>query len=219
MSIWNKLFGGSAVMKAPTQSSYKEKDNRGSRQDTESLATAYWMSRMSSSKKDPFVVYAFDTEEAARKALLEVPCIHVAEDTGKLICSEVLTFGYYRTSEGKHEAIVCGGDLTHELWEKAKAGFIQHGGRPKGQGDLEPEKKAAPAPKPQAADPGKVKFVKEDRQNRMGAKFIYRIHKAPDAASAKAFLEKNPVSQPLYYLVVETPEGNYCRDKDGIYKE
>jgi hypothetical protein len=53
----------------------------------------------------------------------------------------------------------------------------------------------------------------------MGSTFVYRIHKAPDSASAKAFLEKNSITQKLYYLVVETPEGNYCRDIQGIYRE
>jgi len=60
---------------------------------------------------------------------------------------------------------------------------------------------------------------REDRQQKMGATFVYRVHTAPDAASAKAFLEKNPVPAKLFYLIVETPEGNYCRDVNGIYKE
>ena len=53
----------------------------------------------------------------------------------------------------------------------------------------------------------------------MGKSFIYRIYSSPDAASAKAFLDKNPVNQALLYLIVETPEGNYCRDVQGMYKE
>jgi hypothetical protein len=47
----------------------------------------------------------------------------------------------------------------------------------------------------------------------------YRIHRAPEAQSAKLFLEINPVNEKFYYIVVETPEGNYARDIDGIYKE
>ncbi len=67
--------------------------------------------------------------------------------------------------------------------------------------------------------PGRVTFRTEDRQNRMGAAITYRIHEGPNAASAKAFLEQNPVSQPHYCIVVKTPEGNYCRDERGIYRE
>ena len=47
----------------------------------------------------------------------------------------------------------------------------------------------------------------------------FRVFKAPDAVSAKSFLQKNPVNRIFHYLVVETPEGNYGRDIDGIYKE
>jgi hypothetical protein len=218
MSFLSKLFGKPASDKTQAKS-YKEKDNRGTRQDTESLASAYWMARISSPKKDPFVLYTFDTEKDAREALLVLPCIHVAEDSGKLICTETLIFGYYATKEGKYEAIVCGDDLTHELWEQAKTSFIRHGGHPRGQGELEPEKRTVPAQKAKAPQLGKVVFVREDRQNKMGVTFIYRIHKGPDAASAKAFLEQNPVTKQFHYIVVETPEGNYCRDVQGIYKE
>ena len=49
--------------------------------------------------------------------------------------------------------------------------------------------------------------------------YLYRIHEAPDAVSAKAFLKQNPVTKQHYYIVVKTPEGNYCRDIQGIYKE
>jgi hypothetical protein len=168
-------------------------------------------------KKDPFVLYTFDTAEKARAALLELPCIHVAEDSQKLIATEVLTFGYYPTDEGKYEAIICGDDLSHELWEQAKASFSKHGGIRKN--DLEPERRATKQAAVKAPQPSKVQFVREERQNKGVATMVYRIHKAPDAASAKAFLDEHPVPRQFNYVVVETPEGNYCRDIQGMYKE
>lgn len=84
---------------------------------------------------------------------------------------------------------------------------------------MEPEKHAAPVAKAEVSQPDGVVFVREDRQQRAGVTMVYRVHKAPDAASAKAFLEQNPVARQFYYLVVETPEGNYCRDIQGMYKE
>jgi hypothetical protein len=45
------------------------------------------------------------------------------------------------------------------------------------------------------------------------------MHTGPDAASAKAFLKRSPVTTPLQYVIVETPEGSYGRDIDGIYRE
>ena len=115
---------------------------------------------------DPFVFYTFDTEQDARKALLELPFIQVAEDTKNLICTEVLDFGYYESESGLYEAIVCGDELTHDLWHKTKQSFIQHGGSPKGQGDLEPEKQIRPSQKEKTTEPGQVEFVKEDRQRK-----------------------------------------------------
>lgn len=221
MSFLSKLFGKRTTGTAPQNEegprTYKEKDNLGTRQDTLSVATSYWMARMSSAKKDPFVMYTFDNGNDARAALLELPCIHAAEDTGKLICTEVLIFGYYDTTEGKYEALVCGDELTHELWVQAQESFAKHGGRKKN--DLEPPKQAASRPKATSGDAGKVVFVREDREPRHGQTMTYRIHKGPDAASAKAFLENNPVSKQFYYIVVETPEGSYCRDIQGVYKE
>lgn len=214
----NKLFGkGDSVPKEQGGKSFTEKDNMGTRHDTLSIANAYWSARMTSPKKDPFVVFTFDADKDAREALLELSCIHVAQDSQKLICTEVLIFGYYPTQQGTYEAIVCGDELTHNLWEQAKVSFAKHGGQRKN--DLEPERRATPAAKVKTAQLGKVKFVREDRQQRMGATMIYRVHKGPDAASAKAFLEQNPVTKQFYYIVVETPEGNYCRDIQGIYKE
>lgn len=85
--------------------------------------------------------------------------------------------------------------------------------------DREPERLPNPDGQPRPAAAGEVTLVREERQQRMGATLIYRIYKGPDGASALAFLAQTPVSEPRHYLVVETPEGNYCRDSDGIYKE
>lgn len=218
MNFFAKLFRKSdASKKEQIQKSFSEKDNMGTRHDTLSIASSYWMARISSSKKDPFVLYTFESEKDAREALLELPCIHIAEDSKKLICTEVLIFGYYPTEKGEYEAVICGDELDHELWMAAKDSFAKHSGKRKN--DLEPEKRATLSKKTLKVKIGKVTFIREDRQQRMGRTLVYRIHKGPDAVSAKAFLEKNPVNKQLYYIIVETPEGNYCRDIQGIYKE
>jgi len=191
--------------------------NRGMRHDTMSQASGYWIARMQSIKKDPFVMYTFKNCVDARAALLELPCIH-EDENGALICSEVLIFGYYIRQDGIYEALVCGADLTHELWEQAKASFEKHGGIRKN--DLEPERYAADMPKKTSGDPSKVVFnFEESKPSAMGSTATYRVYKGPDAASAKAFLELNPVNKPMYYIIVETPEGNYGRDIEGMYKE
>ena len=218
-----------------------EQDNLGTRHDTPDVASSYWIGRQVLRQREPFLLYVFDNEQQARTALLQLPCIHEAADSGKLICTKVLAYGCYR-KEGKYWAVLCGDELTRELWEQAKTAFEKHGGRL--QSDLEPPGLGLSGPRAQkrptaeihreAPDIQKVTFVREETiasptktfsvsssgiSKRKPGTMIYRIHRAPDAACAKAFLQQNPVTKPLYYIVVETPEGNFGRDAHGIYKE
>lgn len=47
----------------------------------------------------------------------------------------------------------------------------------------------------------------------------YEVYKAPSAALAKAFLSKKNLSGSDAHIIVETPEGNWCVDSEGIYLE
>ena len=164
----------------------------------------------------PFVAYDFDNEKDAREALLDLPCFHVAEDSKRLICTEVLDFGCYQKASGPYSAFICGKDLTHELWEQAKTSFAKHNGTI--SNDQEPEKHSAPVQAATVARPDKVVFVKDmSGQNSMGGIFTKKRYSAPDAASAKAFLQQHPVTERFYYIEIDTPEGNFGRDIQGIY--
>lgn len=218
MSLIDKFFQMKASpIKKQDSKTYTEKDNMGTRLDNPMLATTFWDARQSSSKKDPFLFYAFDNETAAREALSDLPYIHDAQDSGKLICSETLTFGYYQTQPGVYEVIICGEELEYALWEQARGIFAKHGGYKKEE--LQPEKRAPLSQKHKVAQPEKVKFIREESNVQMGQKMIYRIYEGPDEASAKAFLKQNPVDKHFYYIVIETPVGNFCCDLAGIYKE
>ena len=61
----------------------------------------------------------------------------------------------------------------------------------------------------------KVVFVREDMDNSN----IWVVYKAPSKVDAMAFLSKVSIDRPSYFVVVETPEGNFGRDKDGFYQE
>jgi phage FluMu protein Com len=62
---------------------------------------------------------------------------------------------------------------------------------------------------------GKVEFVKKETSGHS----TYETYRAPDAESAKEFLETREVAEPQYYVVVETPEGNWGVDTLGLYLE
>jgi len=217
MGLFSKIFNRKSSISQNDKKQYLERDNKGTRHQTLSFASSYWTARNVTQKFDPFVLYVFDHEEDAKQALLELPCIKIAEDTNNIICTETLIFGYYKLDNGKTEAIICGDDLSIDIWETATKSFQKHGGVKKNE--KKPEKTQQSNALSKSGDSNKVKFIREDKQQTMGQTCIYRVHKGPDAACAKAFLDINPVTKPLYFLVVETPDGNYCRDKNGMYKE
>lgn len=63
------------------------------------------------------------------------------------------------------------------------------------------------APKPQLASEGIRK------QNA----YTYEDYTAQTAEEARYFLERTTIEQPLYYVMVHTPEGDWGKDKDGMF--
>ncbi|MBN1965064.1 MAG: hypothetical protein JW910_10475 [Anaerolineae bacterium] len=62
----------------------------------------------------------------------------------------------------------------------------------------------------------KPRFVSKSTQGNN----TYEVYQGTDAESARAFLKTKTVTQPLYYVVVETPsDGNWGMDKEGLYLE
>jgi ssDNA-binding Zn-finger/Zn-ribbon topoisomerase 1 len=59
------------------------------------------------------------------------------------------------------------------------------------------------------------KFIKKER----AGNGTYEIYHGKDAESAKEFLLTKRVDEAQYYIVVETPEGNWGMDVKGLYLE
>lgn len=66
-----------------------------------------------------------------------------------------------------------------------------------------------------ASDPTQPKLLRKEKRD----KSTYEIYRAGDAETAKSFLATKRVDQPQYYLIVETPDGNWGIDVKGIYLE
>jgi hypothetical protein len=68
----------------------------------------------------------------------------------------------------------------------------------------------------------KVVFVREIKKQiefaPAGRMNTYMVYRADSAQIAQDFLVKHPVNE-YNIIIVETPEGNFGRNKDGIYKE
>ena len=66
---------------------------------------------------------------------------------------------------------------------------------------------------------GEVKFKEKEVRQRMGINQTYEVHTADSKANALAYLEKKTVTEANYYVIVETPEGNWGKDKMGVFEE
>ncbi|WP_165555854.1 HEAT repeat domain-containing protein [Kribbella pittospori] len=69
-----------------------------------------------------------------------------------------------------------------------------------------------------AADPDLVlEFIEKVQRSSEGQVATYEAYRAANRTEALAYLNAHPVTEPFYYLEVETPEGNFGRDIKGIY--
>jgi phage FluMu protein Com len=59
------------------------------------------------------------------------------------------------------------------------------------------------------------KFVRKEQKQDS----TYEIYKGKDAETAREFLMTKRIDEQLYYIVVETPEGNWGLDVKGLYLE
>ncbi len=198
---------------------YYERDNVGARQETMAQAIAYWKKeRPGLSDKPPFTLFTFPSADAAEKAMLELPFIHKAADSGKLICDRMMTFGCYATKsrgarKGQYEVMVTGSDLTQDELFFAETVFSGHQGRCKIR-----NVPSVPTDSPTAGgNAALIRYTKTIKGN--DGVSTYEIYTGPDKASAFAFLSGKTVTRRYYYIIVDTPEGSFGRDRVGFYQE
>ena len=60
-----------------------------------------------------------------------------------------------------------------------------------------------------------VEFLREDKDENN----IWMVYKSTSKTEAMKFLSQQTINRPSYFIVVETPDGNFGRDKDGFYQE
>jgi len=65
-----------------------------------------------------------------------------------------------------------------------------------------------------------VRFIRKYTETgKLGHTNTYEIYTAETSAAARDFLLSRKIEKQLYYLAVETPEGNWGLDIDGLYHE
>ena len=73
-------------------------------------------------------------------------------------------------------------------------------------------REARKTPEKSTAEP---KFIQKERKGNS----TYEIYKGTNTESARAFLLTKRIDKKMYYIVVETPEGNWGVDVQGLYLE
>lgn len=199
----------------PPAGPFYERDNRARRLLREPAARAFLDDCRHRRDPSPLLRYAFATEGEAVRALESLSCVHTARDTGNLVCTVELTLGRYRRRDGLHELLLAGHGLTGPLWTEARRSFDAGGGRR--------QEERPPAPWSSAEHPfpsrTRVTFVREfHRLGLSGASRRCRIYRADSAVAARAFLHDpdTRVAPRHHEIVVETPEGRFVKDGEGI---
>lgn len=195
--------------------SFHEKDNQAIRILRLSQANDFWTEYEKWRPTIPFLRYVFDTRLQALEALLSVTCIHEAEDTGHLICTEPITMGCYRLIDGRYEVFLSGEMLTYTTWSEATEKFSYHRGQYRNQ--LKPETYERFKSQSQA---DQVVLKKEYYEVTLTDTFFYQIFEASSFVAAKNFLrrQENLITARNRYIHVITPKGTLCRDINGIHE-
>ena len=102
-----------------------ERDNVGKRADTLVLANRYFNAGCADPLDPPqFTLFIFQSKKAAEKAMMKLPFIHRAADTGKLICDLPITYGVYGVPrESGYVAFIIGLRFPWMTLKKRKKSF------------------------------------------------------------------------------------------------
>lgn len=216
MNFFKKLFGGNQNNDAANKN-YYERDNIGLRQQTKGEGESYFVSLFT---RDPesILFYFFPDKAKAESALSEVPCIKIAKDSGKFICTEIINFGVFEAydEDGRPiwAALLAGKNLTVETWEEGKKAFIKNGGRARREDKIDNMPHRTVQPK---ANKTQVKFIKKENRIMAGFPATQEIYEASSKSDAIEFLKGKTVSQKSYFIVVDTPQGKVVKDIQGIF--
>lgn len=213
MNFFKALFNKKSKFESDQQ--HYEKDNVGTRITSANQADTVWQVSYLINGTGS-VNYQFDYLDSAKRALSQLSYIHIANDTGELISSETIEYGYYER-EGKGEVIIWGDSFTEEMWNEANEKLSNAKGlkRVSQKPKVKAKNKIEKINSTKAED---VKFVKTEYNKIGGITATYKYYSGPSKSSALEFLKQITVKEQFYQIVVETPEGIFARDIKGIYE-
>ena len=213
-------FGGKPDAQKPLQQSVYERDNRGTRYDSEETVHDWWGKYTLNPPNFPYIFYRMPSKQDAVNAMLSLPPFKLATDTGKIISTEVLQFGVYDESEiyGKPAwgFFMAGQQITLPLFNSAIASCQKYNGT-NPRLSSPPQETTDNAMHSSEDEGDAVEFdFKQELMNDLAIKMYY---KARTKEGALEFLAKTEINKELYYIVVSTPHGVFGKDINGIYEQ
>lgn len=165
-----------------------------------------------------YVAYLFPAQPAAQSALLQLSFIKEGPG-GQLKCSREVEFGTY-PHQGKHVVFIGGTSLHYALWREASAVLPE---LPNAE-----YFRVSEAPDVMLEIPDIEQLLRDETlkvehvENREGEGKDYSqyyVYRAPDKTNALEFLKRANVTEAGVHVIVQTPEGTWGKDENGIYQE
>jgi hypothetical protein len=165
-----------------------------------------------------YVAYRFPTMDEARGALLQLSFISEGPDN-QLRCSRELEFGFY-PHQDRWVSFVGGTDMHYALWREASAVLPELPQAEYFRVSTAPEVKLEVPDIGQLLRDEALKIEHVENREGEGDDFSqYYVYRAPDKQSALEFLKRANVSEAGVHVVVQTPDGTWGKDENGIYEE
>ncbi|NLF19422.1 MAG: hypothetical protein GX595_19510 [Lentisphaerae bacterium] len=196
----------------------RAKDPKRFFQGTGRLQRDFWAQAEADPTHFKYVAYRYPTMEEARSALLQLSYINEAPGA-QLRCHRDILYGFY-PHQDKFVSFVGGANLHYALWREASAVLPELPGAEYFRVSTAPDVMLEIPDIEQLLRDEDLKIEHVENREGEGDDYSrYFVYRAPDKQNALEFLKRARVSEPGVHVLVETPEGTWGKDENGIYQE
>jgi len=182
------------------------------------LQKDFWSRAEADPEGFKYVAYLLPDMEDAQNALEQSSFLEQGTD-GRLRCYQDLMVGFY-PHQGKAVCFVGGENLSYALWGEASAVMPELPGAEYFRVSTAPEVLLEIPDVEGALRDDSLQITHVGNRDGEGDDYSqYYVYKAPDRDNAVEFLRRARVDEPGIHVVVETPEGVWGKDLNGIYQE
>jgi hypothetical protein len=182
------------------------------------LQRDFWAMADADPEHFKYVAYLFPAMQDAQNALLQLSFI-TAGTGGQLKCSRNIELGVY-PHQGKFVAFVGGTELHYALWREASAVLPEIAEAQYFRVSEAPEVMLEIPDIEQLLRDANLKVEHVENREGEGKDYSqYYVYRSPDKQNALEFLKRANVTEAGVHVIVQTPEGTWGKDENGIYQE